>query len=164
MTMSKKEKSVVGDPLNWPGLVYSPLDIFGLLFALGVVAEMTGLIFEEFRSSECIGICRKKTESGWEKIVAALAFRSSEVKQKPDEIDLIICWIDDLPSESEIIRLELSRFSPAAPKDAQTISSSENLPIPENIREDFLSGNEIRESFEDTIRKLDDRIKKLNSR
>ena len=158
----KLEKSFVGDPVSWPGLVYSPLNTQGLLFAVGAMADKIGLIFEEFHNSGNSAVCRRKTENGWERIKVGLAVRSSEFSGDSGDLDLIICWIDDADGNS-IPKLELIVYS-TVKEDVQ--NNSPVLPAPKNpgdIRDDFLAGNEARASFEETIRQLDSRIKKLKS-
>lgn len=160
--MKETNKSFVGDPVDWPGLVYSPLNNPGLIFALGAVAEKLGIIFEEFLDSGTTAICRRKTGRGWEKIRVSFAFRSSEFINDGGETDLMICWIDDSDDDGLPQRLELrslpKKSSGAVQETSPGIASKE---LRDNIREDLLAGREARESFEETIRQLDNRIKKL---
>ncbi len=154
------ERSFVGDPINWPGLVYSPLNTYGLLFALGIMAARTGLVFEEFHNSGKSGVCRRETESGWERITVGLAIRSSQFAGDPSEFDLLICWIDD-SDDTSLPKLELKTLS----EDVVSVQSvSPKLPGGEKssqIESDYFSGEKTRQSFEETIRQLDSRIKKL---
>lgn len=160
--MAEMEKSFVGDPVLWPGLVYSPLNTQGLIFAAGTLAEKIGLIFEEFDNSGKTAVCRRETENGWERIKVAFAVKSSEFGAENQDADLLICWINDADGNS-IPKIELITFSTVS-KDVQNDSSAVSVNrIQENIREDFMAGKEIRESFEETIRDLDSRIKKLKS-
>jgi len=162
--MAEFEKSLVGDPVLWKGLVYSPLNVPGLIFALGTIATAAGLIFEEFSVSGQKAICRRKTDNGWERIRIAFAVKSSDFSGNSDGVDLLVCWSDDIDGENYPPRFELSKFSNAKYESVQNISPlPSSKEIPDNVREEFLSGSEVRESFEETIRELDSRIKKLKS-
>ncbi len=160
------KKSVVGDPIFWPGLVYSPTNIYGLLFALGSVSSNVGLLFEEFSDPEGTAICRRKTERGWERITAGFAVRSSEYSNPDDNIDLLICWIDDLKDAEGPPRLELSRITgDSNPGDIHPGKTSGDI---EKIfsgkpSDDLAAREEARSNFEETVRQLDERIKKLKS-
>jgi len=156
------KNSLVGDPIIWPSLVYAPLNMHGLLFALGTVARQAGLIFEEFYPGRPLAVCRRKTADGWEKVIVGLAVKSSEFTGQPEPVDLIICWYDDTDGTFAIPRLELSRFRTKPKQNAQSVSLPARPALTaEEIRGDHQAGNDIREDFEETIRQLDDRIKKL---
>ncbi|MEE9554073.1 MAG: hypothetical protein V3W18_07210 [candidate division Zixibacteria bacterium] len=156
------EKSLVGDPVLWPGLIYSPLNNQGLIFAVGTIAEKIGLIFEELHDSGKTAICRRKAENGWQRIRVALELKSSEFSAGKDEVDLLICWVDDSDGNSIPI-IELINFSPVSDNVQKDSPASPANIIQENVRNDFLAGKEVRESFEETIRELDSRIKNLKS-
>jgi hypothetical protein len=163
--MDKSDKSLVGEPVFWPGLVYSPLNISGLIFAVGTIAEKAGLIFEEFSPDGETAVCRRKTEAGWERLKVAFSVRSSEYRDRNEKIDMLICWIDDSDEVSIPARLELSKFPQQMDRNVQSFSSDSSIRrIPDGVREDFLSGKVAREEFEETVRQLDSRIKKLKDR
>ena len=158
-------KSVVGDPIFWPGLVYSPININGLLFALGAVSGEVGLLFEEFSEANSTAICRKKTNSGWEKIRAAITLRSSDYETSENEIYLVICWVDDQNGTGEDLPvLELSKImgKTETPKTTKNIPKIDGMSIfPEDPAEDLQQRGESITAFEETVRQLDVRIKKL---
>jgi len=162
--MSKHEKSLVGDPIIWPGLVYSPLNASGLLYALGTLFDKAGLIFEEFSDTGDTAVCRRKTDFGWEKINAAFVVNSSQFSGDNSQIDLLICWIDDSNGTGDLPKLELSRFLPRGGANVQDFSPGQTpKEMPDDTGDDFSAGDELRENFEETIRQLDSRIKKLKS-
>lgn len=160
------EKSIVGDPVFWPGLIYSPLNNAGLIFALGSVSNSAGLIFEEFSESDDTAICRRKTDQGWEKIRVAFAVRSSDFVGAEEDIDLLICWVDDSNDDSGPSKLELSRFIVAASGDAGKAGISAAMlgkASSDGPKDDSLEEGETHSEFEETVRQLDERIKKLKS-
>lgn len=161
------KKSIVGDPLLWPGLVYAPINIYGLLYALGTVSGSIGLLFEEFSQTDNFAVCRQKTDNGWVRVKAALALRSSEYAPGEEEADLLICWSDDTGGINGLPVLELSGVAGNNPsKSAATAIDVRGLDsiFAEDPSEDLLVRGESRIKFEDTIRQLDERIKKIRSR
>jgi hypothetical protein len=160
------EKSFVGDPIQWPGLVYSPLNGAGLLFALGAIAGSAGLLFEEFHDDCQTAICRRKTETGWERIKVAFAIRSSTYYDSLDDIDLLICWVDDAPDTLRIPRLALSQTVSAAQNRLEQptiqVKGLDSI-LPEGAANDLLERGRSHESYEETVKLLDEQIKKLRN-
>ena len=153
------EKSFVGDPVQWPGLVYSPLNTPGLLFALGAAAASKGFLFEEFSSDGRTAVCRQKTERGWEKIRVGLALRSSDYDDPGDEIDLLICWLDDSSEAKTRPCLAISQMAVSSRDNndvptAQPAKSLESI-LPEGAAQDLLERGRSHESYEETIKLLD---------
>jgi hypothetical protein len=158
------EKSLVGDPIQWPGLVYSPLNPTGLIFALGTVANSIGLIFEEFAANGSMAICRRKTAYGWERIKVAFAVRSSSYTTPDDGADLLVCWIDDAPQTARPARLILSEIlSTIKPEGISSPARGLEAILPDGAAQDLLERGSSRESYEETIRLLDAQIKKLQN-
>ena len=160
------KKSIVGDPVFWPGLVYSPLNNAGLIFALGSISNSVGLIFEEFSESDDTAVCRRKTDQGWERIRVAFAVRSSDYVGVEEDIDLLICWIDDSDDENGPSKLELSRFNTMANSDtgkAGILAAMSGKASSDTLKDDSLEESETHSDFEETVRQLDERIKKLKN-
>jgi hypothetical protein len=155
------EKSFVGDPIQWSGLVYSPLNNAGILFALGTIAKSIGLLFEEFSDDFKTAICRRKTVLGWERVKVEFAFRSSD-SIPDDDVDLLICWIDDNAGSNGPAKIVLSEHSlPGGNgKLVKELPSLESI-LPEGAADDLRERGQTRESYEETIQLLDQQIKKL---
>lgn len=155
------EKSFVGDPIQWSGLVYSPLNNAGLLFALGTVAGSIGLLFEEFSDDFKTAICRRKTASGWERLRVELAYRSSDYFPEED-VDLLVCWIDDNAGYVGPSKLVLSEQfkSGGNGKLLKELPGLESI-LPEGAADDLKERGHSRESYEETIKLLDEQIKNL---
>ncbi len=160
------EKSLVGDPIQWPGLVYSPLNSTGLIFALGAVSVSLGLIFEEFDENGRTAVCRRKTRTGWERLRVAFAVESSSYLDSQDDIDLLICWLDDASDAITIPRLAISRLLASRNKDtgpaAQKAGGLDSI-LPEGAAQDLLERGRSHESYEETVKLLDEQIKKLQN-
>jgi len=110
-------KSIVGDLINFRGLVYSPMNENGVIFLFGKVMEDLNMYIEEIKPGfpDCIG--RRFTGKGWERVAIEFEYKSSNFLQhghNPDECDIIVCWEhdwDDCPIE--VIELkEVIRFLP----------------------------------------------------
>ena len=159
--------SIVGDPIFWPGLVYSPINLNGLLFALGTVTDDIGLLFEEFSGEEDVAICRRRTPAGWARIKAAFSLKSSEFTPREDQPDLLICWINDARLDgAEMPVLELSNVKgriPARQLSSPVPKAGLDQIFPEDPSEDLQHRGEAIFDFEETIRQLDERIKKLKN-
>lgn len=158
------EKSLVGDPIQWPGLAYSPLNPPGLIYALGAIASSIGLLFEEFSGDSTTAICRRKTAYGWERIRVAFAVRSSSYVESDDGADLLVCWINDFPQLAQPAMLVLRDILSSAKSEA-ALASARGLDsiLPENAAQDLLERGASRESYEETVRLLDEQIKKLQN-
>jgi hypothetical protein len=157
------KKSIVGDPIIWPGLIYSPINIQGLLYALGTVSASVGLLFEEFNHADNTAVCRRKTDSGWQRTNVAFALRSSEFSNDAADIDYLICWINDSADDPGVPLLILSEMMGGA-AGSQNVNpvSVENI-FPEDPAEDLRIRSEVKGNFENAVRDLDARIKKLKT-
>lgn len=158
------EKSFVGDPVNWPGLVYAPLNNAGLIYALGTISGSTALLFEEFSGNLEFAVCRRRTPHGWERIKIAFAVQSSSYRAVDADVDLLVCWIDDVPEEPGPPRLALSQYTGSVDKGAagKSVRGLESI-LPDNAAADLLERGHSRESYEETVRLLDEQIKKLQN-
>jgi hypothetical protein len=92
------EKSIVGDLINFRGLVYAPINENGVIFLFGKVADDLNMYIEEIKPGypDCIG--RRFVGKGWERVAIEFEFKSSNFKQHkhdPKDCDIIICWEND---------------------------------------------------------------------
>lgn len=92
------EKSIVGDLINFRGLVYSPLNENGVVFLFGKVAHDLNMYVEEIKPGfpDCIG--RRFIGKGWERVRIEFEYKSSNFvahKHDPRECDIIVCWEHD---------------------------------------------------------------------
>lgn len=130
-----KGKSIVGDLINFRGLVYSPMNENGVIFIFGKVIEDLNMYIEEIKPGfpDCAG--RRFTGKGWEKVDIEFEHKSSYFKlhrHSPEACDIIVCWEDDWP-ECPIEVIELRKIikdlpnppiqRPDAPKGKYTLES-----------------------------------------
>ncbi|MFC2164010.1 hypothetical protein ACFLT2_03310 [Acidobacteriota bacterium] len=144
-----RSKSIVGDLINFRGLVYSPLNENGVIFLFGKVIEDLNMYIEEIKPGfpDCLG--RRFTGRGWELVSIEFEYKSSNFKDHkhdPSKCDLIVCWEHDWPEcPLEVIELK------------ETIKTLPDKPIK---RPDILT-EEGRPTLEDHLSKYPDKIRKL---
>jgi len=96
--MKETEQSLVGDLINFRGLVYSPLNENGVVFLFGKVAGDLNMYVEEIKPGFPDCIARRFTGKGWERLRVEFEYKSSNFKQHghdPNGCDMIICWEHD---------------------------------------------------------------------
>jgi len=111
------EKSIVGDLINFRGLVYSPINENGVIFLFGKVADDLNMYIEEIKPGfpDCIG--RRFVGKGWERVAIEFEYQSKNFLQHSHDskkCDLIICWehnwkecpIEVIELKTEIMNME----------------------------------------------------------
>lgn len=100
-----KEDSVVGEIVNFRGLVYSPINEQGVVFLFGRLLEDLNMRIEEVRTKYPDCIARRYVgKDRWEKVYIEFEYLSSNFIQHghdPKECDIIVCWKDDLTREQK---------------------------------------------------------------
>ena len=92
------ERSIVGDPINFRGLVYGPMNENGVIFLFGKIVEDLFMHVEEIKPGCPDCIARRFTGKGWEKIRIEFEYLSSNFvihKHNPRDCDVIVCWEHD---------------------------------------------------------------------
>lgn len=95
-----KDKSIVGDLINFRGLVYSPTNENGVIFLFGKVTEDLNMYIEEIKPGFPDCVARRFTGRGWERVNIEFEYRSSSFRQHkhdPSGCDVIVCWEHDWP-------------------------------------------------------------------
>lgn len=106
------DKSVVGDLINFRGLVYAPLNENGVVFLFGKVMEDLNMYVEEIKPGFPDCISRRFTGRGWSRIRIEFEFYSKNFKthgHDANECDVIVCWEHNwngCPSNLEVIELK----------------------------------------------------------
>jgi hypothetical protein len=93
-----KERSIVGDLINFRGLVYSPINENGVIFLFGKVVEDLNMYIEEIKPGfpDCVG--RRFVGKGWERVYIEFEYQSANFKahgHEPENCDMIVCWEHD---------------------------------------------------------------------
>jgi hypothetical protein len=93
-----KDKSIVGDLINFRGLVYCPINENGVIFLFGRVIGDLHMYIEEIKPGFPDCVARRFTGKGWERVAIEFEFNSSSFKNhghNPDDCDIIVCWEHD---------------------------------------------------------------------
>ena len=93
-----KDASIVGDLINFRGMVYSPMNENGVIFLFGKIMDDLHMYVEEIKPGYPDCIARRFTGKGWERIRVEFEFYSSNFKQHkhdPVDCDVIVCWEHD---------------------------------------------------------------------
>jgi len=102
--VTKREEipDVVGEPINFRGMVYAPMNEAGVILLFSKVMEDLGIIYESSPSRSFPDmIARRKEgggEGGWAKRYIEFEYKSSHFKahnHDPDKCDIVVCWIHD---------------------------------------------------------------------
>jgi len=91
-------RSVVGDVINFGGMVYAPVSEMGVVALFARVCENLGFIIEEIRAAFPDCRARRQVDHGWEQVALEFEYRSSNFRRHghpPQHCDLIVCWEHD---------------------------------------------------------------------
>ncbi len=106
------EKSIVGDVINYRGMVYGPANEMGVVALFSMICEELGFVIEEIKSGYPDCLARKRVARGWERVAIEFEFKSSNFKlhgHDPRGCNLIVCWQHDW-EESTVPVLALKPF------------------------------------------------------
>lgn len=112
----ERKRSIVGDPINFEGLIYGPLNENGVIFLFSKIHDKLGINIEAIQPSFPDAKGRRKARRGWEDIWIEFEFRSSLFKihnHDPKECDVIVCWEHDwkdCPVEVIELRKEIEKL------------------------------------------------------
>ena len=93
------EKDIVGDSINFRGMIYAPINEQGVVFLFGKIMEDLNMYVEGIKQSfpDCIAL-RYIGRGRWERIRIEFEFESKNFKNHnhdPKECDMIVCWDDN---------------------------------------------------------------------
>lgn len=93
-----KKNSIVGDLINFRGLVYSPINENGVIFLFGKVTNDLNMYIEEIKPGFPDCVARRFTGRGWERVAIEFEYKSRSFvdhKHNVNDCDLIVCWEHD---------------------------------------------------------------------
>jgi len=116
-----KDKSIVGNIINFRGLVYAPLNENGVILLFGKVMHDLNMYIEEIKPGFPDCIARRFIGRGWERVAIEFEYTSRNFKlhgHDPEQCDIVVCWEHDWPEcPLEVIELKTE------------IQTMENYPI-----------------------------------
>lgn len=163
------ERSIVGQLINFRGLVYSPINEQGVVFLFGRILEDLNLYIEEIRIKYPDCVARRYTGKGWERIYIEFEYQASNFIQHghdPHECNAIVCWENDLSPEdrNKLTGIEIIELK-------SLIEELENKPIQEpdkvvqkseyDLQHHFDREN-VNKSIQLFYQKLDEGIRKID--
>ena len=105
----RRRQSLVGEPINFRGMVYAPVNEGGVVYLFAKVAEELGFIVEEIRAAYPDCTARRRTGKALRRVHIEFEFTSANFQQHghdPTDCDLIVCWEHDWPEcPLEVIEL-----------------------------------------------------------
>jgi hypothetical protein len=104
------ERSVVGDLINFRGMVYSPVNENGVVFLFGKVVEDLNMYIEEIKPGYPDCIARRFVGNGWQRLSIEFELKASNFmqhKHDPRLCDAIVCWDNDLSKTGPLKEIEV---------------------------------------------------------
>jgi len=114
-----RDISIVGGPINYGGLIYSPVNELGVVLLFGMVFEELGMIVEEVRGAFPDAVIRRFNGRGWTREFVEFEYKSSQYKQHKHPLegcDIIVCWLHDW-TECPLEICELNSLIRLLPRD-----------------------------------------------
>ena len=108
----RKRRIISGEPIDFRGLRYAPVNRDGVIFVFGMINQELGFIIETVRDGypHCQGKrCFDEKKNLWEQVEIVFEHKSSDLKEKDlnmDGCDIVICWSHDWPDcPAEVLEL-----------------------------------------------------------
>jgi len=162
-----KRRTIVGNLINFRGLVYSPVNEQGVVFLFGKIAHEFGMYVELIRTGypDCIAK-RYIGKDRWEEIKIEFEFHSSDFirhKHKAEEVDMIVCWEhdwQDCPKSIEVLELrnEITKLENISVEAPEKISKSSEYEIEEYLKRGSKESIHLFRELDKKILKIGDSI------
>jgi len=116
---AKIKPRTLGDPIQFRGMKFAPVDKKGVIFLFGMIASELGFIIESLSPEfpDCLARrCIDLENNQWEQTRIQFEYCCSEAdveKIQENGCDLIVCWLHDLkdcPAEILELKSEMDRF------------------------------------------------------
>jgi hypothetical protein len=120
-TAEKRRPIIYGEPLDFRGLRYAPVNEQGVVYLFGLVSRELGFLIESIRTDfpDCEGKrCLNPEGTRWQHVRIEFEYKSSnfvEHGHDPNGCDLIVCWVHDW-ADSPLEVLELKSAISLLPK------------------------------------------------
>jgi hypothetical protein len=97
----KRKRVVFGEPINFRGLRFAPVNEQGVVYLFGMISQELGYLIESIRTDypDCEGKrCFDKENNKWEHVQIEFEYKSSNFREhghNPEQCDVIVCWEHD---------------------------------------------------------------------
>ncbi|MFZ3090032.1 MAG: hypothetical protein WA240_05330 [Nitrospirota bacterium] len=97
----KTRNLIYGEPINFRGLQYAPVNEQGVVYLFGMISLELGFLIESIRTGypDCEGKkCFDKVNQQWEHVKIEFEYNSKNFishGHNPKECDIIVCWLHD---------------------------------------------------------------------
>jgi hypothetical protein len=155
--MSTIKRSIVGDAINFRGMVYGPVNEMGVVALFATVCEEMGFIIEEIRAEFPDCIARRQVKKGWERLAIEFEYRSRNFERHRHDsnlCDLIVCWEHDWKA-APISVLALKRYIAQRRPALIPLTEERALTAPRVTRQTVLTPGGIKNGYIN-IKPLDD--------
>lgn len=150
-----KEHSIVGDLINFRGLVYAPLNENGVVFLFGRVADDLHMYIEEIKPGFPDCVARRFTGKGWERVLIEFEYSSSNFRQHkhdPNDCDIVVCWEHDwldCPLEVIELRTEIASMPPRTIQPPTTTTAAGSKGEGEKSLQKLFTANKVQPKVQD---------------
>jgi hypothetical protein len=167
MAIERPRKNIVGEPINFRGLTYAPVNEQGVVLLFGMLAKELGFHVQLVRQGypDCKAV-RFLGDGRYEEVNIEFEFRSSGFKKHLEEdtqSDFIICWEHDWPAcPANIQVLELRSLiqsgqlsaAPAAMEQEGKTEQKITYSLEDLIKENWKHSHDLLTHFEKALKKL----------
>jgi hypothetical protein len=160
-----KRRTIVGELINFRGMVWAPVNEQGVVFLFGKIAHELGMYVEVVRPGYPDCIAKRYIGKGrWQEVRIEFEFKSSSFKgHDPAECDILVCWLNDwknCPESIEIIDLseeikKLDNFPLQAPDQGHNGSE---YSIDKHFEHSNKSTQKLFKQLDNELKKYDDTI------
>ncbi len=167
MDTKSPRKNIVGEPINFRGLTYAPVNEQGVVLLFGMLAKELGFHVQLVRQGypDCKAV-RSLGDGRYEEVNIEFEFRSSGFKAHLNEqikSDFIICWEHDwpgCPATIQVLELrsliqsgQLSAAPTAGEEEAKT-DQKITYSLEDLINENWKHSHDLLSHFEKALKKL----------
>ncbi len=160
------DKSVVGDLINFRGLVYAPVNEDGVVFLFGRVVDDLHMYVEEVKPGFPDCIARRYTGKGWERVRIEFEYLSSNFlahKHDPNGCDIVVCWEHDWKKcPIEVIELRQEIGSMESSPIQRPSTSAASGPQGEAALNDLFTNRRIPPQIQEWYHRIEEALREWN--